>query len=128
MDPKTLRYTKTHEWAHLDGNVVTVGVTKFAADQLTDVTYVELPHVGDHVFKGQEFGSIETVKAVSELYSPVDGEVVAINEQFEEDPNLLIKAPFTEGWLVKVQVEKPNALAHLMTAEEYDRQVESEAH
>jgi glycine cleavage system H protein len=128
MDPKTLRYTKTHEWAHVEGNIVTVGITKFAADQLTDITYIELPDVGDHVFKGQDFGNIETVKAVSELYAPVDGEVTAVNEALEEDPNILIKDPFGAGWLIKIQVERPNAVTGLLTAEEYARQIESEAH
>jgi glycine cleavage system H protein len=129
MDPKTLRYAKTHEWTHLEGNVVTIGISKFAADQLTDITYIELPDVGDHVFKGQDFGSIETVKAVSELYSPIDGEVIAINEKLEEDPNLITREPFTGGWLIKVQVEKPSAdLGALLSPEQYAKQVESEQH
>jgi glycine cleavage system H protein len=128
MNPQTLRYSKTHEWAHVEGNVVTVGITKYAADQLTDITYIELPDVGDHVFKGQDFGNIETVKAVSELYAPVDGEVVAVNEKLEEDPNLVIHAPFTDGWLVRITVERPGATDHLLTAEEYAKQTESEQH
>ena len=75
MDPKTLRYATTHEWASLDGDMCTVGITKFAVEQLTDVVYVELPEVGDHVFTGESFGEIESVKAVSDLYAPVNGEV-----------------------------------------------------
>jgi glycine cleavage system H protein len=128
MNPSTLRYTTTHEWAHLDGDVCTVGITKFAADQLTDVTYIELPHVGDHVFKGQECGEIETVKAVSPLYSPIDGEVTAFNEKVVDDPNDLTRDPFGAGWLIKVRVEKPSALDHLLTAEQYAKQIESEGH
>jgi glycine cleavage system H protein len=128
MDPKTLRYAKSHEWAHVEGNVVTVGITKFAADQLTDITYIELPDVGDHVFKNQDFGNIETVKAVSELYAPVDGEVVAVNEQLDEDPNLVVKDPFGAGWLIKVRIERPSAIDHLLTPEQYAKQVESEGH
>src|ERR1700722_828049 len=130
MDPNKLRYTKSHEWAHVEGNVVTIGISKHAADQLTDITYIELPDVGDHIFKGQDFGNIETVKAVSELYAPLDGEVIAVNETLEEDPNLIIRAPFTDGWLIKISVEKPvlDAVAHLMTAEEYAKQIESEHH
>jgi glycine cleavage system H protein len=128
MNPSKLRYTKTHEWASLDGDVCTIGITKFAADQLTDVTYIELPHVGDHVFNGQECGEIETVKAVSPLYSPVDGEVTAFNEKVVEDPNGLTRDPLGEGWLIKVRVEKPGALDHLLSAEQYAKQVESEAH
>jgi glycine cleavage system H protein len=129
MDPSKLRYTKSHEWVHTDGNVVTIGISKFAAEQLTDITYIELPEVGDHVFKDQDFGNIETVKAVSELYAPADGEVIAVNEKLEEDPNLITRDPFGAGWLIKIRVEKPAAdLGHLLTAEEYAKQVESEAH
>ena len=127
MTPSTLRYTKTHEWAHLDGDVCTVGITKFATDQLTDVTYIDLPHVGDHVFKGQECGTIETVKAVNSLYSPIDGEVIAVNEKVVDDPNVLTRDPFGEGWTIKVRIEKPTALDHLLTSEQYNKQVESEA-
>jgi glycine cleavage system H protein len=84
MDPQKLRYTKSHEWASLDGDVCTVGITTFAAQQLTDVTYIELPHVGDHLFAGKEFGELETVKAVSALYAPCDGEVIEVNEKVVE--------------------------------------------
>lgn len=129
MDPNKLRYTKTHEWAHLEGDVCTVGISKFAADQLTDVTYLELPHVGDHVFVGEECGSIETVKAVSPLYSPVNGEVVAFNEKLQEDdPNFLTQEPYGGGWLFKVHLEERANLDHLMTHDQYQKQIESEGH
>ena len=129
MDLSTVRYTKTHEWASRAGDVCTIGITKFAADQLTDITYVELPDVGDHVFKGQEFGNVETVKAVSDLYSPVDGEVIEVNGPLEEDPSPLKDDPFGKGWLVKVRVEKPTKDAeHLMDLAAYTKQIESEAH
>ncbi len=129
MDPNKLRYTKTHEWAHLEGDVCTVGISKFAADQLTDVTYLELPHVGDHVFVGEECGSIETVKAVSPLYSPVNGEVVAFNEELQEDdPNFLTQEPYGGGWLFKVRLEEKANLDHLMTHDQYQKQIESEGH
>ena len=80
MDPKNLRYAPTHEWASLEDDICTVGITKFAVEQLTDVVYIELPDVGDHIFSGDSFGEIESVKAVSDLYAPVDGEVIAVNE------------------------------------------------
>jgi glycine cleavage system H protein len=129
MDPNTLRYAKTHEWAHVEGNVVTIGISKFAADQLTDITYIDLPDVGDHVFKGQDFSNIETVKAVSDVYAPIDGEVIAVNERLEEDPNLITRDPYGEGWMIKIRVEKPSAdLGHMLTAAEYAKQVESEPH
>jgi glycine cleavage system H protein len=128
MDPTKLRYTKSHEWAHLDGDVVVVGISKFAADQLTDITYIELPHVGDHVFTGEEFGNIETVKAVSDLYAPVGGEVIAVNEKLVEDPSSLTQEPYTGGWLIKVRLDEGANLNHLLTHEQYQKQIESEGH
>jgi glycine cleavage system H protein len=128
MDPSKLRYTKTHEWARLEGEVYTVGISKFAADQLTDITYVELPHVGDHVFAGQEFGNIETVKAVSDLYAPADGEVIEVNEPLVADPSPIMEDPYGAGWLVKVRLEPGTKLDHLLSAEEYQKQIESEGH
>jgi glycine cleavage system H protein len=127
-NPATLRYTKTHEWVRLEGDVCTVGISKFAADQLSDITYIELPHVGDHAFAGEELGNIETVKAVSDLYSPVTGEVTAVNEKVVESPNLLTEDPFGAGWLFKVRLEPGTKLDHLLTAEQYQKQIESEAH
>ena len=131
MDPKTLRYAKTHEWVGVQGDVCTIGISKYAADQLSDITYIELPDVGDHVFSGQEFGNIETVKAVSPLYAPVDGETVEVNAGLEEDPEPVTKDPFGAGWLIKVRLEKPNldkALGHLLTAEQYAEHIASEPH
>jgi glycine cleavage system H protein len=128
MIPDTLRYTKSHEWAKFEGDIVTVGVTKFAADQLTDITYIDLPHPGDHVFAGQECGTIETVKAVNSLYSPVDGEIIAVNERLSEEPSELNKDPYGAGWLFKVRVEKPGADQPLLDAKQYARQLESEGH
>ncbi len=128
MIPEALRYTKSHEWAKFEGDVVTIGVTKFAADQLTDITYIELPHVGDHVFVGQECGTIETVKAVNSLYAPVDGEVVEVNDKLIEDPSGLTADPFGTGWLMKVRVEKPGADQPLLSAADYAKQLESESH
>lgn len=128
MDPSKLRYSRTHEWALLEKNLCTIGITAFAAEQLTDITFIELPDVGDHVFAGQEFGNIETVKAVSDLYSPVDGEVVEVNTPLEEDPSPVQKDPLGAGWLIKVRVEKSTALDHLLTHEQYQKQIESEGH
>src|SRR3954451_6337571 len=126
MDPHKLRYTKTHEWAHPEGGLVTVGISKFAADQLTDVTYVELPHVGDHVFTGESFGNIETVKAVSDLYAPVNGEVVHVNEKLLNGPNLIAEDPFGAGWLIRVRLEEGAGLYGLLTLDQYEQQIASE--
>jgi len=126
MIPEDLRYTKSHEWAKFDKDLVTVGITKFAADQLTDVTYLELPHVGDHVFANQECGQIETVKSVNPLYSPVEGEVVEVNETLIEEPNGVTKDPYGDGWMFKVRTEKADAAKGLLTAAQYAKQLESE--
>src|SRR5262249_30265463 len=128
MDPKTLRYATTHEWASLEGDVCTVGITKFAVDQLTDVIYIELPDVGDHTFAAESFGEIESVKAVSDLYSPVNGEVSEINEKLLEDPTGITKDPYTEGWMVKIKVEPGTTLDHLMNLQQYEKQIASEQH
>jgi glycine cleavage system H protein len=128
MDPKKLRYSKTHEWAVIDGDTCTLGITKHAVDQLTDIVYIELPEVGDHVFKNESFGEIESVKAVADLYSPIDGEVIAINEKLVDDPTKISGDPYGKGWMVKIKIE-PNAnLDHLMSLEQYEKQIASEEH
>ena len=126
MDPKQLRYAPTHEWAHLENGICTVGITKFAVEQLTDVVYIELPDVGDHVFKGDSFGEIESVKAVSDLYSPVDGEVIARNEKLETDPGIVSDDPFGKGWMIKIKVEPGTSLDKMLTLEQYEKQIASQ--
>jgi glycine cleavage system H protein len=128
MDPKNLRYAATHEWASLEGDQCTVGITQFAVEQLTDLVFVELPEVGDHVFKGQSFGEIESVKAVSELYSPVNGEVAEINEKLLDDPAKISADPYGKGWMAKIKVEPGTTLDHLMTLDKYEKQIASEEH
>ena len=128
MDPKNLRYAPTHEWSSLEGDKCTIGITKFAVDQLTDVVYIELPEVGDHVFKGEGFGEIESVKAVSDLYSPIDGEVIAINEKVLNEPTLVTNDPYGKGWLVKLKIEPGKTLDHLLTMAQYEKQIASEEH
>jgi glycine cleavage system H protein len=128
MDPKALRYTPTHEWARLEGGVCTVGITKFAADQLTDITYLELPAVGKHYGAGDDFGKVETVKAVSDLYAPVAGTVTAVNDKVRDDPNILLGDPFGAGWIVKMQLDAGTTLDKLLTLEQYEKQLASEGH
>jgi len=125
MNPSDLRYTKTHEWASLADGVATVGVSKFAADQLNDITYIKLPDVGRQVTADGSFGEIETVKAVSDLYSPVTGEVVAVNAEVAADPEKLKADPFGTGWLIKV---KTASVDHLQSFADYEKQIESEPH
>ena len=128
MDPKTLRFATTHEWASLVGDTCTVGISKFAVEQLTDIVYIELPEVGDHVFTGESFGEIESVKAVSDLYSPVNGEVTAINEQLLDEPGDIAEDPYGKGWLVKIKIEPGTTLDHLLTLAQYEKQIASEGH
>ena len=128
MDPKTLRYAKTHEWAHLEGDVCTVGISQFAVEQLTDIIYVDLPDVDDPVAAGDSFGEIESVKAVSDIYAPVTGDVIAVNEKLQNDPTVISKDPYGAGWLVKVKVEKGTTLDNLLTLEKYQQQIASEGH
>lgn len=128
MDPKNLRYAPTHEWALLEGDTCTIGITKFAVEQLTDIVYIELPDPGDNVFAGDSFGEIESVKAVSDLYSPVDGEVTAVNEKLIEDPTKITTDPYGKGWMIKIKVEPGSNLDKLMTLEKYEKQIASEGH
>ena len=111
MFPTDLKYTPSHEWARVEGDTATVGITSFAQEQLGDITFVDLPAVGAQVTQGSEFGSIESVKAASELYSPVTGEVVEVNAALESAPELVTQEPFAGGWMIKVKLsEEPKGL------------------
>jgi len=128
IDPKTLRFAPTHEWARVEGDVCVLGITDFAVEQLTDVIYIELPDVGDNVFAGESYGEIESVKAVSDLYSPVNGEVIEINDKVVDDPGLVAKDPFDKGWMVKIKLDKGSTVDHLLTYDQYQKQIASEEH
>lgn len=117
--PDGLRYTKDHEWARLEGNRARVGITDYAQHELTDVVYVELPPIGKAVKKGEEIGVIESVKAASEIYAPVSGTVVEVNQALEDKPELVNLSPYAEGWMVTLEVSEPNEAASLMDAAEY---------
>ena len=123
MDLSTLRYAPTHEWAKRDGDVVTVGVTAFAVEQLTDVTYLELPKVGKTCKAGDEFGVIESVKSTSSLYAPVAGEVIEVNDAAAKDTAVVNADPFGGGWMVKFKLAPGATLDHLLTKDAYDAQV-----
>ncbi len=126
--PADLHYTESHEWARLEGDVVTVGITWFAQDSLGDVVHVEMPKKGAKVKKGQSIAEIESVKAVSEIYSPVDGEVVAINDDLDGDEEKVNKAPYGAGWLFKIRVAGAGALAGMMDVGAYERHVAAQDH
>jgi len=117
--PAELKYTKEHEWASIEGDVVTIGITDYAQGELGDVVFVEMPEVGDDIEKDESFGTIEAVKAVSDLYAPLNGEVVEINEDLEDNPDLVNSAPYQNGWMIKVKVADSSEFDGLMSADEY---------
>lgn len=122
MDPTTLRFAESHEWVALAGDVTTVGITKFAVEQLTDLVYVALPAVGRSFQVGEAFGEVESVKAVSDLYAPVAGEVVAVNDALRKDAKLIASDPYGTGWLIKLRVSANQTLDHLLTYDQYQAQ------
>ena len=117
--PKELRYTKEHEWVKVEGNTVVIGITDFAQNELGDIVFVELPEVGDEVTLDQPFGSVESVKTVSELYAPVSGTVVAVNEELSDSPELVNESPYETAWMIKVELSNPSEVDALLTAEAY---------
>ena len=118
--PDDRRYLETHEWHRLDGDLVVVGVSAFAVDELSDVTYVEFLETSGRIEAGQTFGEIESVKATSDLYCGISGEIVEVNVQVQEDPAILNQDPFGQGWLIKVRPDDPQQLQGLKSAAEYD--------
>jgi glycine cleavage system H protein len=117
--PADLRYTKDHEWAKIEGDKVRIGITDYAQDQLGDIVFVEVPEVGSTYSQGQECGTLESVKAVGELYIPVSGEIVAVNTDLEGSPDLVNRTPYTDGWLALVQPSNPSEMNDLMNSEAY---------
>jgi len=127
MDPADLRYTRDHEWVRVLGDKGTVGITDYAQKQLGDVVYVELPEVGRTLAEHETFGTVESVKAVSELFSPVAGEVVEANAALVKSPETLNSDPYGQAWMIRVRLSDPKAVAGLMDAAAYRKFVESEA-
>jgi len=125
--PDDRRYTKEHEWIKLDGDVATVGITEFAQSELGDVTYIEAPAVGAHLAKGDAFGVVESVKAVSDVYAPVSGEVVEVNSALADAPETVNASPYDDAWMIKLRVANPAELDDLLDAASYE-QVVRESH
>ena len=119
-NPADLRYTKEHEWLRVEDGVGTVGITDYAQDQLGDIVFVELPATGAQLTHLQKLGEIESVKAVSELFSPVSGEVVEVNAALADSPQLVNESPYGEGWMLKVRLSDPSDLDTLLSAAQYD--------
>ena len=120
--PEELKYATSHEWARLDGDIVTVGISDHAQDALGDLVYVELPSVGDSVQAGDEAGVVESVKAASDIYAPVSGEIVEINEALADSPETVNSAPYTDGWLYRIRISDASELDKLLSADEYAAQ------
>jgi|DewCreStandDraft_5_1066085.scaffolds.fasta_scaffold08051_3 glycine cleavage system H protein len=121
--PEDLRYSKEHEWVLVEGNVATVGITDYAQEQLGEIVHVELPEVGEKVSKEDAFGVVESVKTVSDVYAPVSGSVIEVNDDLPDNPELINEDPYGDGWMLKIEMSDPDELEELMTAEEYERYV-----
>lgn len=136
MSPDQLKYSKTHEWVAVEGDVATIGITDFAVHLLSDLVFADLPAVGKKIIQGQSFGEVESVKAVSDLYAPVSGEVTARNERLTErtgpggqnqsaELDLLSTSPFGDGWMIKARISNPAELSNLMSKDEYKAHCDS---
>lgn len=123
MVPKDLRYSKEHEWVKVEGEDAVVGITEFAQEQLGDVVYVELPQVGQQVQQFKNFGVVESVKAASDLYAPVSGEVVAVNADLGKSPEKVNEDPYDGGWMIRVRLKDTGELSHLLDATAYEREI-----
>ena len=121
---KDFLYTDDHEYCNVDGDIVTIGITEYAQEQLGDITYLELPEVGDEFSKGDSFGTVEAVKAASDMYIPITGEIVEINEELEDNPELVNSDCYDAGWIVKVKLSDKSELDSLLNADAYSKIIE----
>lgn len=119
--PEDLKYTKEHEWAKIEGDIATIGITDFAQSELSDIVYVELPAIGTMIEQMQPFGSIEAVKTVADLYAPLTGEVIEVNEELETNPGIINEDPYGLGWMIKIRITNPEEIQNLLSAEEYKK-------
>jgi glycine cleavage system H protein len=119
--PDNLKYTKDHEWIHMEGNTATIGITDFAQSELGDIVYVDIPSLNKSLKKEEVFGTVEAVKTVSDLFIPVSGKITAINPQLNDKPEVVNKDPYGEGWMVKISVENPDEVKDLLDAASYKK-------
>jgi glycine cleavage system H protein len=117
--PAQLKYTEEHEWVAVEGNVATIGITEYAQGELGDLIYIKLPDVDDQVIQMESFGTVEAVKAASDLYAPVSGSVIEVNSDLADSPEFVNKDPYGTGWLIKIKMSDPSELDHLLDAEKY---------
>jgi len=128
MDPAELFYSPTHEWVHFEGETATVGISRFAVDQLSDLTMIDLPEVGRRLEQGKSFGEIESVKSVSDLYAPVAGEVIEVNSAVANDLQILSEDPYNKGWLIRIKLDNPSRPEGLLDYPSYQKQIADDAH
>ncbi|CAC7224288.1 Glycine cleavage system H protein [Staphylococcus aureus] len=121
--PNELKYSKEHEWVKVEGNVATIGITEYAQSELGDIVFVELPETDDEINEGDTFGSVESVKTVSELYAPISGKVVEVNEELEDSPEFVNEYPYEKAWMVKVEISDESQIEALLTAEKYSEMI-----
>jgi glycine cleavage system H protein len=124
--PEGLRYSKEHEWVLVEGNIATIGITEYAQEELGDIVYVELPEIGEKVVKDDPFGAVESVKAVSDVYAPVSGTVLEVNDSLPDNPETINDDAYGDGWMIRVEISDKDDLKDLMTAEEYADYVEQQ--
>lgn len=122
--PDDLKYTSEHEWIRVEGNIGIVGITDFAQNELGDIVYVDIPVLGKTIAQNEVFGSIETVKVVSDLFSPVSGKVIEINSAINDAPEKINQSPYTDGWLIKIEISSPEELNNLLSSQEYQKLIQ----
>jgi glycine cleavage system H protein len=127
MYPEDYLYTKDHEWIFVQDNIGTIGITDYAQHELGDVVYVDLPEIGDTFEANEPFGSVESVKAVSELFCPVNGEVTEVNAKLEESPEMINESPHQKAWMIKIRLSNPEELKELLSSEEYEEYLQEQA-
>lgn len=125
--PEDLKYLDSHEYVRLEGDTATIGISAFAVEQLGDVVFIELPEVGDSLEKGESFGTVESVKAVEDMYAPISGSVIERNEALIDSPEAIAEDPYGQGWLLKIRISNPDELQDALSAAEYKAKVEGES-
>lgn len=128
MDPENAKFAKTHEWVSIEGEIATFGISDFAVKELTDLVYIDLPEVGRTLDAGEPFGEVESVKAVTDLYAPVAGEVLEVNSLLQDEPGVLSEDPYGRGWILKLKVNDSSAMEKLLDRKAYDAHCASEEH
>jgi glycine cleavage system H protein len=127
MNPKDYKYTKEHEWVNVEGDVATIGITNYAQEQLGDIVSVEVPKIGKEFSKDESLALIDSMKTTSDLYAPISGEILEVNDELDSQPELLNEDPYEKGWILKLKIKNMDELANLMSMEEYEAFVEKEA-